>query len=286
MLPRDLLLKLFSHLGTPRDLVICSAVCQLFADAASEPELWHEVAVHKYGTIVADSTIHLYEGNWKNMVKDDNKRGALPTLTFSRPSFRRYDEENRGIDNRFDCCIVTGVQWDRQNGKVRVYLDARGETDLSHPRESALFIPGDGESLVQDNEGWLEDVGTNDTDLSHIRDSNILITGHDHIAHSWLLTRPECWREDVGKNGHFKGCLVFDEFYFKLGASKLCYECDFSDSDNYEPVVLLPGTLDSSHFDRYTLDDSLFESDAPEVELARWEGVAPERVLLRPGWWV
>ena len=244
MLPRDLIVKVFSHLGTPRDLAICSAVCRLFADVASEPELWHELAVHKYGTIVADKTIYLYEGNWKNMLKDDNKRGALPTLTFSKPCFRWDGEENRGIaDNRFDCCIVTGVQWDRQNGKVRVYLDARGETDLSHPRKSALLVAA--------------------RETGNVRQY-----------------KPESWLEDVGKNGHYKGCLVFDAALLARGHCGFCYYYV------YWPVGLLGGTLDSIRFDHYTLDGSLFESDTPEIELARWEGVAPERVLLRPDWWV
>jgi hypothetical protein len=37
MLPRDNLVKIFSHLGTPREVVTCLTVCRFFADAASEP---------------------------------------------------------------------------------------------------------------------------------------------------------------------------------------------------------------------------------------------------------
>jgi F-box-like len=250
MLPRDLLVKIFSHLGTPRDVVICSAVCRLFADAASEPELWHEVAAHKYGAVVADRTIHLYEGNWNGMVKDDNKRGALPTLTFSKPCFWLYNGNNRWQDTPFYCCIVTGIKWDRHNGKLRVYLDARGETDLRDPRGSSICMHGD-----------------------------------DQMGSFWA----ESWREDEGKSGHYKGCLVFDGAIFSREEEtfNFCYANLHHSTGDYESIVLLTGTLDSFGFDHYTLDSSLFESDTPEVELARWKGVAPERVLQhRRGWWV
>lgn len=253
MLPRDLLVKIFSHLGTPRDVVICSAICRLFADAASEPELWHEVAAHKYGTVVAERTIHLYEGNWKSLVKDDNKRGALPTLAFSKPCFWLYNNERRslpwGRDSEFYCCILTGIQWDRYNGKLRVYLDARGETDLRHPRGSSICI----------------------------------LSG-DHME----SFRAESWREDEGKNGHYKGSLVFGGTIFSREEEtfNFCYANLLHSTGDYESIVLLTGSLDSFGFDHYTLDASLFERDTPEVELARWDGVVPKEVVHRRGWWV
>jgi hypothetical protein len=36
--------------------------------------------------------MHLYDGNWKSMLADDNKRGALPTLAFSKPCYGLHNK--------------------------------------------------------------------------------------------------------------------------------------------------------------------------------------------------
>jgi hypothetical protein len=167
------------------------------------------------------------------MVADDNKRGALPTLEFSKSCsllWRRF-----GLLH-WNWCIVTGVQWDRQNGKLRVYLDARGESNLQHPLGSTLTVRGD---------------------------------------NGMQKYRAESGNEQVGIRGHYKGCLILDESIFSREESNFHFCCAnltlFASS--CRPIDLLPGNLGSFSFDRYTLNDSLYEDDTPEVELTRWEDV-------------
>jgi hypothetical protein len=234
LLPRDVLVKIFSHLGTPRDMFTSSTVCRFFADAASEPELWHEMAVLKYGAAVADGTIHLYQGNWKSMVADDNKLGALPTLELSQSRVLILCSAEMISVHR---CVVSGVQWDRQNGKVRVHLDANasgergdgGPPDLQHPRGSTVDVRSDNGVETYGAESWNEEVG---------------LPGH-----------------------HYKGCLIFDELIFSREESS--FQFNYTNFPSCGKICymlnLLPGNLGSFQFDRYTLNGSLYEDDTPEV---------------------
>jgi len=84
--------------------------------------LWRDLAAHKYGRNVVDVTSELYDNNFKGMLKDDNVRGALPTLTLQNGvSVPWY-----WLRSIF-CVTVSELRWDRVNGIVQVHIDNRGE---------------------------------------------------------------------------------------------------------------------------------------------------------------
>jgi hypothetical protein len=222
MLPQELLMKIFSHLGTPRDVYTCSQVCRSFADAASVPELWHEVAVARYGSKVAEGTIHLYQGGWKSMLADDNKRGALPTLDYHSKRCNKPFKSSR--------FVVAGVQWDRLNGKVLVHLDARGKKDLKHPQTTFLCtFPMDAnhDRRQYPAESWSEEVSK---------------PGH---YRGCLIFDENIFLQDGSVN---KSSLIFSDFTNHIG-----YLFAFIVIE-----TLLPGRLGSFSFDYYALHGSLF----------------------------
>jgi len=257
-LPRDVVVKIFSHLGTPQEVVKCSYLSHDIGHATNEPELWHELAQIKYGKEIADATSHFYEEDWNAMLKDDNCRGALPTLNLFQPCFWRFNNDHDfqqqviGQDGLFYCCIITRIQWDRANSIVRVNFDARGETDLRHPVRSSLSIRSvDGDSV-----------------------------------HSFASARVEL---SVQQDGHYKGYFLFPQEYFKRNeAYHFCYANMFHEGGDYESIAILTRNLARTAFDHYTLaNDQLFENETKEVELARWNQVLPDGFLeRRPDWWV
>ena len=122
-LPKDNIRSVLSFLGTCRDLETCARVCQIWNKVASEPPLWHEMAVRKYGKLVAQETGSLYNKDWKALVRDDNRLGALPTIHINKPSYYLHNE----AEQTFYCCLVTQIKWDRVAESVLVYLEARAE---------------------------------------------------------------------------------------------------------------------------------------------------------------
>ena len=125
-LPKDNLRSVLSFLGTCRDLETCARVCRIWNQVATEPPLWHEVAVRKYGKLVAQETGALYSKDWKVLVGHDNRLGALPTIHVNKPSYYLHNEAAQA----FYCCLVTQIKWDRVAESVLVYLEARAERGL------------------------------------------------------------------------------------------------------------------------------------------------------------
>jgi len=243
MLPREMIVKIFSHLGTAQDVSSCSTVSRFFADAANESTLWQEMATLKFGTTVVNNTSSLYGGNWKSMLEDDNRRGALPSQLLSKPCHwkyvRNWDHQLTVLDRReysFYCCFITGLQWDRPSHQLRVYIDVRGERDLPHPLKSTMCV------------------------------------AHGSVVH----ISPALWRGQH-TDGHFKGYLSFDERHFQNdGIYCFEYASKAGEPHTFEWTAVLPKKLQSTSFVHYTtLDVNLFDNETREDEKDRWRGVVP-----------
>lgn len=247
-LPRDLVVKIFSHLGTPKDVILCSYLSHDLAEAANEPELWHELAQTKYGTEVAEATIRSYNGDWKEMLKDDNRRGgAMPTVNVFKPCFWQYND-----NDEFYCCIITALQWSRIPGVLRVYFDARGESDLRTPMSSSIRIRSEDGSSME-------------------------------------TFRPITFGSYIVRPNHYKGFLTFRDVLFRRNATyHFCYANLIHGGADYESIPIMTGKLDMALFDSYTLEGDLVrKKETKEAELTRWQKVLPDDFLFRrPDWWV
>lgn len=143
-LPHEASLHIFSFLGSTRDLGACATVCRSFRVISDEPELWQQIALDKYGPVCANVGYrNEYNRSWRALLRDDNKRAALPTIHLNKPCFWRFNN-----DGRFYCCFVAQVKLDRVNNQVKMYLDARGESDLRLPNTSTIFLPDRAMDLI------------------------------------------------------------------------------------------------------------------------------------------
>jgi hypothetical protein len=269
MLPNELLVPVFSFLGTTQKLGKCAQVCGAFrqavavtpASSSSGNVLWREIADRRYGAELAAGTSALYGGDYREMVKDDNRRGAVPAFYVNRPCFYRFNR-----DEYFFCCLVVCVALDRVNDRILLHLDVRGEWDLRDPLGSALFCRG---RLVRATQ-W--------------RDAAAVPPPR----------RPTRTTSD-NVPGHFKGCLVYDlpdvadfaESDFALQFSYAYVQHDHVIGD-YAVVDLglaeLRGAKNWNCF--LPLDGSPFRADTPDLERERWELWAPQAVLNRTESWL
>jgi hypothetical protein len=189
---------------TPRDLAACALTCKAFSQAASCPTLlWRVRAVHRYGLEVAEASETLYDSNWKALVADDNRKGALPTLLDHKPCNYRWNRAHQ-----FYCCLIVAIKWNRLMGEIRIYLDARGETDLRPP---------DGSSVRMEN----EDEGV---------ESQMTVQGQ------WVSELSQ----EESRPGHYKGYLAFPHFAFMSpGIYKFCYANFFHGMADYQSITIM-----------------------------------------------
>lgn len=250
LLPSELLVNIMSHVGIESSQTSCMYVSQYFKDVASEPGLWKEACIQKYGTTLADSTIHLYDGCWKDMLLDDNRRGSVPARLLTVPCQWKNNQNEKVQRNMlrdrgnpsFYCCIVTAIQWDRTNRQVRLYMDIRGEIDLPHPLTSTIKVVAKGSPLV--------------------------------------TVSPVHWR-GMQSPGHYKGYLTFEDGQFQSDGiyyTHFRYAAQAGPLHKYETAPLLSANLQSTTFNHYTaLNESrLFENESREDEKDRWRCILPE----------
>lgn len=190
------------------------------------------------------------------MMVDDNKQGALPTIHMAKPCMWRFNNdadyqrmafEREGL---FYGCIIMALQWNRAEEILRVYIDARGESDLRHPVSSSIRTASeDGASAKTFRPG-------------------ALISIHNG-------------------RGHYKGYLAFNQRHFQHdGRYKFCYANLFHTDGDYETIPVLASSLGKVTFDHYTLNETLFENETIQDEVARWNKVLPEGFLdRRAEWW-
>lgn len=247
LLPRDILVKIFTHLGTSKDVILCSYLSHEIHQVTNEPELWHEIATIKYGMHVANASIHLYQGDYKSMLKDDNRRGACPTVDLlCKPCFSRLND-----DSTFYCCIITAIQWDRVDETFKVYFDARGESDLGRASHSAIRVVRD-DYLVG---------GT-------VHNVNLSIETNGHQKGYFVVSE-----EYVDRIRIFSFCysdLTFSPF---ANYETITVCTGTLDSLPYEYYTIR--------------GSSVFENDTEKSDVARWKKVLPGGFLeKRPDWWV
>jgi hypothetical protein len=279
-LPPEVLERVLIYtVQTPRELAACALTCKAFCRVASCPRiLWRAIAVHRYGLQVAEASEALYESDYKAMVADDNKQGALPTLTDIKPC---YSRNNR--PRHFHCCLIIAITWDRLLGHVRIYLDVRGEPDM---------VPPDGSSVCMNSTG--ED-----------HESQVTVLGMWVSELSQAEERP----------GHYRGFLAFHQNSFMSpGTYMFCYANRYHTMADYQSIVMLDvspteglagafipttsRTLNGGIQARptYSTKASPFSTDLPTSERAGWERWVGKAVLERhtrrrlrgrlPEWWV
>lgn len=135
-LPRDAWLHVLATLGTPRELGKCGTVCrtsQSMVRPDANPKLWRQVAAYKYGLECADygfNNTDCYNRNWKELLLDDNRKGALPTIDVNKTL-----NWNHNPNDQFCCCHVLQIKWNSAQKRIEVYLEARGDDpDRTRPR--------------------------------------------------------------------------------------------------------------------------------------------------------
>jgi hypothetical protein len=270
-LPAEILESVLIYtVQTPRDLAACALTCKAFSQAASCPQLlWRVIAVHRYGLEVAEASETLYDCDWKALVADDNRKGALPTLLDPKPCFYRWNQPHH-----FYCCLIVAIKWNRLMGQIQIYLDVRGETDLRHPDGSSVRMENDDEGV----------------------ESQMTVRGQ------WVSELSE---EETGP-GHYKGYLAFPHFAFMFpGTYRFCYANMLHGMADYQSITIMNvpstgGLADAfimsggaSSAERqarltYSTNASPFDKDAPEIgkeipeiEHARWKKWVGKAVLER-----
>lgn len=278
MLPKEILFHVFSILGSVKDIEACAGVSRLFRAVANEPALWKELADRKYSARVSEATVHLYgdDASYKAMMKDDNARGAFPTLHKVLKCAYRYNRSNY-----FFCCLITCIKWNRGDKKIRLYIDARGESDLREPWTSWVFKKRDPYSHHRRHRGQRA--------LPEM--FNPLQDGEETRCRYQSLLSAE------SLPGHYKGFLVVDEDFFDEAATyEFCYANRNNGFADYQRVELFKIKEGGSLADVFTTQDgteytlaneSPFQNDDQEgVERQRWQPHVPAAVMNRPGWWV
>ncbi|KAL7575684.1 hypothetical protein ACA910_011502 [Epithemia clementina (nom. ined.)] len=291
-LPGDLFVQVLSNLDIP-SIVACTTVNKAFNKATQDPELWKAAAIAKFGPKVAYATVHLYDvgGNnnnandgvnetsnstrhqqentrfsasyrsWRAMVMDDNRLGALPTCFINAASSWKWNSEEI-----FYACILHSVQWDRVANELRVYIDARGERDLRHPRSSTLVWRG------IDNSKAVNNAFGNTRRPTRVREKELRLLD---------------WQPNVSTYGHFKGCLIYDLSRCDLdnpsGCLAFIFACPNSMGMKDYANLLIDWDFRISANTQYAmLDESPFAHDTLEEEVRRWRPVLPSPNLLPP----
>jgi hypothetical protein len=285
-LPADLLESILLYtVQTPKDLATCALTCKAFAKRISCPNiLWRAIAVHRYGLEVAEASETLYcciyDNDWKALVTDNNRKGALPTLSDPKPCFYSANRTHY-----FFCCLIVAVKWNRLKGQIRIYIDARGESDLPPPYGSSVRV-----------KVGCEEFGT-----------EMIARGRWVSELSEEETRP----------GHYKGYLAFpQDAFIDAGTYMFCYDDQgFPTMEEYGsvPIMTVPAwrglsdaficssraaNTEMQARRTYSTRASPFAKDTPESEHARWKKWVSKATLERhtkriffggerqPQWWV
>ena len=170
---------------------------QTMSENGTTTKDWKALAIEKYGQAIVDATIHHYIGDYREMLEDDNIRGAVPTLRLNGacpwlPNSPKY----------FFLCLLVELRYHRDSNELRLYLDARGERDLRNPEESTVerrpFSCNPQQSDESDAVGEIS--------------SDQMITG-DFVS-------------EVSMPGHHKGYLSFDAGQFSTPGKYFFNFCD------------------------------------------------------------
>jgi len=259
-LPREATLHIFSFLGSTRDLGACATVCRSFRVIANEPELWHQIALKKYGPECANfGSKNEYDRNWRALLRDDNRQAALPTIHLNKPCFWRYNNNGPGP---FYCCFIAQVKWNRVTNQVMVYLDARGESDLRPPGLATI----------------------------RLRNQPLGATMHGLFPEA-LATTQGHYKGVL----HFSAERL-ERFSSEVAAARwtFCYANGDHERGDYSAIPF-PNWDEISNSQTYTINESPFSNDNEGIERARWGPLVPQAILDRrqaparrfnATWWV
>lgn len=276
-LPQDVVEKVVIFAGANiNDIGRFAQTCGAVSKAASAPHIWQQLAGIKYGEDLATVSGPLYEANWKALMIDDNRRGALPTLT--TPIICNFARNER---NYFFCCIVQAVKWDRRASVIKVYVDVRGERSLRHPSQSSI-TPLENEFRYR---------------------GRSFLHGQSTPVSRGATLRPSRFVSEITPiPGHFKGYLEFpvnETGNLPAGVYSFCYANEnIHYWADYLPITLFSiahqgtGLAEAFRVDHamspsvcYTADQSPFANDTPEIERKRWEEHVPREVMNRGSDW-
>ena len=265
-------------------------------DDNNHDDKWRDIAIERFGQDIVNATIHLYCGSYREMVHDDNVRGAVPTLTLGSGEGGALPCPWRGNSpNYFFLCLLVRLQFHREANELRLYLDARGERDLRNPKDSSI------ECMTDATAGALNSPLAEPT----------LISGE--------------FVPEISMPGHHKGYLSFDAGQFSKAGKYYFTFADFRRNDfflklkatfeargaprnamlarkDYESVLLLQvpeeGGLERAFADVegkicYALPSSPFEGETEEDEKRRFSPYTEDSLLERHEtegggykWWV
>lgn len=244
LVPLEIVAKVFSYLGEARDIAVGARVCQAWREAASMPHIWKELAVRRYGRVVAETTVSLYVNDWRDMLKDDNRKGALPALNPATLWFYRYN-----MEQYYYAGVVVAIKWHRPSREIRVYIEARGERDLRHPGGSTVQRTSDQQILYGE---WKPDLKSGGDAPGHHKGCLVFQQQFFLIQGDYTF----CYANLNHETGDY--------------SSKFLLHIASPGPRGLEEAFSVP---DSPGFPNmtYTLDDSPFCGDTRESELFRWK---------------
>ncbi|KAL9190037.1 hypothetical protein ACHAXT_007248 [Thalassiosira profunda] len=132
-LPKEVLVETLSYLSR-KELGACHSVCRSVHAACLDPLLWRGLAVRAYGKDIVNTTAEFYR-SFKEMIMDDNCMGAMPTIDNGVIACHYL---NNRIPDYFFVVLIASVKYYRPCNQIRIYIDARGETDLRNPGDSTM----------------------------------------------------------------------------------------------------------------------------------------------------
>jgi len=214
-------------------------------------------------TVLQTYNLSVNTSPWLGLVATGNKSGAWPCAVVHNGS-SVYKHARPGY--WFECKVLM-VRWDRLSRTVRVYFDAKGESDLRDPASSAIIVSP---VAAQREKSW---------------------ASQKKADASRSLTSVES-QFFVSRAGHIKGYVAYNESHLFADTQNpglmFCF-ANRTASGDYPPVqlpVLDPNNWEHDCWDQENPDFffepelSCIEAETQEEEDARWAGL-PDHVRQR-----
>ena len=316
-LPQVVLVRTLFFVGNVKEILGCGLVCNdLFRATSRSSSLWKQLACQRYGEELALQSESKYNGNWKELFLDDNKRDTFPLYQTGGPIYLLPDRV------KF-ISVIERITWDRNAEVIKIYVDSKNDKELHlllerHRANYAGFMHIFSMYPCYPCPYPLASTDTYTNHLSEATRANSGLHPFDclsvntgapgdvlrrvidpedkelsHIApHMWETTGPGvgwiCEKKTItGSVVHIKGCItISDGEFYASGLFSV-----FADFDM--PLFFVPqdGGLSAAFMRdqnnmnstsmKYTADISPFKDDTPEKELSRWKGKIPDRLFKK-----
>ena len=262
-LPNEVVANVLSQLGTLEGLSRASQVSKSLHELVHKDDdlpVWREIAERKYGVEVAKHSSSLYNGAWAKILRDDNRKGALLSVTPSKMWRSMY---RRNKDGYYFCCLVPAIEYDRIRQTLLVHIDARGEDDLRHPNTNHLMLrSADGRFATLEVHKSLMYTETR----GHYKG----VLEFDLPANFPILSMIF----------YFANSVHWADYYpISFGLDDRSIETNFRNMEGFRYSKRGEGGISL---------ENPFGDDTAEKELERWLRHVPERIVTRrnPRWWV